>query len=1293
MDIAVIGMSGIFPEAENLEDFYRNLSEGVDSVRKIPSQRQRRIRKEITNSFGYLDQIDEFDYSFFNLSLSEAEYMDPQQRILLQLVCTSIENSGYSLDEFRKSRTSVILNSSGGPKLEYANLANGFHPTLITGNAFPMSAGRISYYLGLQGPSMMIDTSCSSALTCLHESCNKILLGEVDQAITGGVRVLANLNYDSEMKFGMESENSRCKAFDDSADGIVGGEGGGVVVLKPLDKALADNDNIQSIIKGWALNHDGDRSNGLTAPSPEAQTEVITEAWKKANIDPRTLGYIEAHGTGTRLGDPIEIQGLTDAFNMYTNDKKFCYIGSLKTNIGHLAESSGISSVIKTILSLKYKRIFPSLHFKNPNSHIDFHNTAIKVNDSIRDWEIEKGELRRAAVSSFSLSGTNAHVVLEEPPVYSEKNENDDSAYLFTLSAKSNKSIEDYRENLLTYLNKTDESLESISYVLNKGRSDYSYRYSLVARSKRELVGKLQKVTDPAKVNSANKPLVFLFPHQYEFPEDIYNFLINSNPLTKKIYSEITEKNNITESSNVKNFFLQYLLYRYYLSKGITPAKVVGTGIGRLVVDYITKNIDLHSALQGAKAVAENSIDDDKLNKLVKLLSKEGNPVFVTMSGESDIYQQFYKAVNNFDQNMVLKAFDIDSSDSLIELESKLYLKGIHINWKEYYQGQNIKRTSLPTYPFEKTKCWISDSFYEETFAFPSEKEKENKQEKENDFKLLGSDVTPLENEIAQIWFSALKIDELSVDDDFYEIGGNSLISILLIEKLEDKYDIELDLDILFDYSTIRDLSNYIKSVTDASINIRDQNKEESLEKGNVKEVGNIHPLSYSQESMWYLDHYDPESSSYNIPYGVHLKGKLDEKILHTTLKDIVKRHESLRTIFPEKEGKPTAIVLEEDFSLQTINLTELDESIQQQEVSNIYKEESLKPFNLSTGPLIRVNLIKLNSKENVLIVIMHHIIADNWSFQIFQNELVNTYLKINKGLPTEKPSEYQYKDFAKWQRENIQGENLVKHLKFWSNKLADSPELLRIPTQKDRPKVQSFNGKTLSFTIPSHLISKLERLSLNHDATLFMTLLAGWKSLLYRYTGQEDIVVGVPVAGRSVITENVIGDFVNTLVVRTQNTGNPKFLNFLKVVRKEVLEALKHQELPFNMLVDELDISRTLAYTPVFQVIFDYHHNSMIKELDLPGFETFSMEKHINTVKSDIELVIMSEGDQTNGLFIYNTDIFDENNMIVMLNNYLSLLSHISGEPYCNLLDIHLESENEEQSITTNIAEEEFNF
>lgn len=507
-DIAIIGLECIFPDAPNKEAFWENLKKGINSIKEFPEARAKALKeylsvtKKENVSFlkgAYVEDIDKFDASFFKLTPREAALMNPMQKLFLEVAWKAIEDAGYGGEKLKGSNTGVYIGFiSDVEGYKYKEILREIYDVeevsvATSGNLSSIIASRISYVLDLKGPAMLIDTACSSSLIAVHTACQAIRAGECNQAIAGGIR-LSLLPIDDGIKVGMESTDGNTRAFDDSSDGTGVGEGVGAILLKPLYKAERDGDNIYAVVKGSAINQDG-TTMGITAPNPLAQAEVILKAWQNSNIDPETIAYIEAHGTGTKLGDPIEIDAITKAFRRYTDKKQFCGIGSVKSNIGHLYEAAGIASLIKAVLCLENKEIPPSINFELPNRRIDFWNSPLYINDRLRPWETINNP-RRCALSSFGFSGTNCHMVLEEY-VSNRKGSENTAKKIFTLSAKKKELLEESIEQYKHFLRENRKlSIGDICYTASVGRGHYDYRLSIIISSLEELIDRIDSITE-----------------------------------------------------------------------------------------------------------------------------------------------------------------------------------------------------------------------------------------------------------------------------------------------------------------------------------------------------------------------------------------------------------------------------------------------------------------------------------------------------------------------------------------------------------------------------------------------------------------------------------------------------------------------------------------------------------------------------------------------------------------------------------------------------------------------------
>jgi len=539
-DIAIIGLAGKLPDASNVREYWSNITLGKDSVRKIPLSRKRDYEELMSNLLkrefekeqadyaesGYLDQVDQFDCEYFSISRKEAKLIDPNQRLFLQSCVEAMEDAGYGKARLSGTQTGVFLGYSSDFGGEYKHFLSGEGPELadlaMTGNIKSIIAARLAYLLDLHGPSMLVDTACSSSLVAVHLACQSIRHGECEMAFAGGVKVQIQPFEKSNTGIGIVSSQFRARTFDNDADGTGLGEGVGVVLLKDAKKAMQDGDHIYAIIKGSAVNQDG-QSIGITAPNSKAQEELIVRAWQNAGIHPETISLIEAHGTATRLGDPVEVDGIKRAFDKYTRKKQFCAIGSIKTNIGHLDHAAGISGLLKCILALKHETLPPTIHFQSPNKEIDFLDSPVYVNDAARFWESDEHP-RRCGINSFGLSGTNCHIILEQY----KKNEvveqtgmsGSDRWHLLTLSAKNDAVLQTLVSEYYQYVNRAEEiDLDSLCYTANVGRDHHAQKMAIVFTDRTDLLEKLQTIRR-AGVEKAAIEHVYVQAKQDHFHED-----------------------------------------------------------------------------------------------------------------------------------------------------------------------------------------------------------------------------------------------------------------------------------------------------------------------------------------------------------------------------------------------------------------------------------------------------------------------------------------------------------------------------------------------------------------------------------------------------------------------------------------------------------------------------------------------------------------------------------------------------------------------------------------------------
>jgi len=633
-DIAIIGMSGRFPGASTLEQFWRNLCNGVESISTFT---QDSAAPNLAVTGGRLEGADLFDASFFGFNPREAEITDPQHRLMLECAWAALESAGYDPDRYTGSIGVFVGASPGWYGIRLFSNPNVVEALgkmqVMVGTDDHFLATRISYKLNLRGPSMSLKTACSTSLVTTHLACQSLLNGECDMALAGGVGLsliafsIVDWSSVGTEDGGIIARDGHCRAFDARAQGTVPGEGAGIIVLKRLEDALRDGDCIQAIIKGSAINNDGSIKVGYTAPSVEGQAKVISEAMAISGIEPESISYVEAHGTGTIMGDPIEIAALTRAFNgkgISNGKKHFCGVGSVKTNIGHLDGAAGVASLIKTVLALKHRQIPPSLHFEKPNPNIDFENSPFYVNHQLTEWSQEKGPLR-AGVSAFGFGGTNAHVVLEEAPPR-PKAEVSRPWNLWMVSAKSKAALQQAVTNLADHLEENPEvNLANAAYTLQIGRKPFPYRKTFVSRDREETITAIRDAVSQASTPSEarSRTVAFMFPGQgaqyVKMGRELYAFeptfhrevdrccdILQQHlgfDLRQLLYPEAEAERdaerqlNQTANTQPALFVIEYALAQLWMEWGIRPQAMVGHSIGEYVAGLLAGVFSLEEAL------------------------------------------------------------------------------------------------------------------------------------------------------------------------------------------------------------------------------------------------------------------------------------------------------------------------------------------------------------------------------------------------------------------------------------------------------------------------------------------------------------------------------------------------------------------------------------------------------------------------------------------------------------------------------------------------------------------------
>ena len=634
-DIAIIGISCKFLQSQNLNEFWENLKEGNELVQFYTDEEliASGLDAKVLNNPAFVkiktfvENTDSFDYPFFSYTKDEANLMDPQIRILHEQVWLAMEDAGYNPLSYKEKVGMYTAASDNFNWVAHSMMSGNknidpFYLSHINNKNFISTL--ISYNLNFKGPSVVIDSACSSSLTAVHLASRGLLLRECSLAVASGVDLSTTKEKGYIHQEGMiASKDGHCRTFDKESTGTTGANGVGTIVLKRLEDAIKDRDNVYAVIRSSAVNNDGRRKVGFTAPSIVGQADCIKMAHKFANIPYNTISYIEAHGTATKLGDPVEIEALNKAFDYDTSHK--CAIGSLKSNAGHLGHAAGIAGLIKTILALKNKMIPPSLHYKNPNPEINFKGGPFFVNAVLKEWEQKDDLPLRAGVSSFGIGGTNSHVILE---AFQQENDGGESRpfQLITYSAKSLQSLKNYTAKLKDFVDKETFNLSDLAYTLNVGREAFNYKKYIICHNKEALSEILSNIVisnDDFVAKNEKKKIVFLFPGQgsqyFKMGQDLYDsepyfkVLMDQGfkillDITGEDYSEIIgyNPNENIDSTLINNtkytqpilFLFEYALASVLLKWDIKPNSMIGHSLGEYVAACIAEVFSLEDALK-----------------------------------------------------------------------------------------------------------------------------------------------------------------------------------------------------------------------------------------------------------------------------------------------------------------------------------------------------------------------------------------------------------------------------------------------------------------------------------------------------------------------------------------------------------------------------------------------------------------------------------------------------------------------------------------------------------------------
>ncbi|MDT0377535.1 condensation domain-containing protein [Streptomyces sp. DSM 42041] len=1384
--IAVIGISARFPQADGITRFRANLRAGRDSVRPMPQERREATCLDpdaVYPQMGYLDRIDLFDHAYFGLSRREAEVTDPQHRIALQLTREALENAGYAASRMRDSRTAVVFSS---PSNGYLPLVREVGTLSMIGNIPCGLPARVSHLFGFTGPCYGVDTGCNGSLVAVHQASRELRDGDADYAVVGGVSVRHVIAPEAAVAAfpGIASPTARCRAFDEKADGAGAGEGGAVLLLTTVDRALREGAFIHAVIRGTAVVHNGRHSATIATPSARSQAEAIRRAWQHAGADIGTAGYLETHGSGTRLGDAVEVEGLALARTGVPEGAGDLPVGSVKTNLGHLDHAAGIAGLVKTVLSVRHGELYPSLHFDRPAEDVDLRAARLEVVTDTRSWQ---ADVRRAGVSSFSLGGINAHCVVEQPPAAtgaggpSRPSRADRARRLVGVSARTADDLVLLCERLSLVLRDENPPLDDVARTLNEGRDHHPHRRSVVAGTTAELATqlaahalwtRLDATEDEGAPGDGREPgsgtggradgsgssapprvVLLLSGDATGLPDGPGGALPDGLPLPPG------------PAERVRG---QLAAHAALTAAGVRPAGLMSSGVSRYAARHLQGRLTAEdtAALRRARDTGSGDgsgesgdafggpVRPERLRAAVEEQLAAGPVVFVEPAAHGEISDLLRDQLAGRTDARVVR-LGADAEDVLGVL-GHLYESGVDIDWSALRPDAADERPGpglvpLPGHPFRGVRCWArqegdvirfgppaeptpaastpaeavpppppaapvagrtvsvlapasaspgrepADLRSAETVPEPArtaaapEAQAEPQAEPEPQPEAgsavpgraaeTGATVLPW---LREAMAALLYAEDVAADADYFSIGGNSVIALQLVERVISRYAVALRLVDIYTHPVVSDLADAIAArlpepsgaaVEPAAPGGR-TTASPATDADGLHRLPPIRPgqeptLSYGQERMWFHHQLDPDTRLYNLPGATRMRGELDLEAMRLAWEDLARRHEVLRSNFVESDGRPGLAIrpeLGDFFHVLDVSAEPDPEAAARAAV----RDETDWVFDVAHDPLVRVAVVRIAPGDHLFCWTMHHGVNDGWAPQILMGELIQFYEARCQGREHRpEPLPVQYRDYARWQRDLLEGALLDGELDYWRRKLADPPAL-ELATDRPRPARMDYAGATYGFTVPAELVRRLRAVGSRETATLFMVLLTGLKVLLSRWSGQRDVVVGTPTIGRSrPELWGLLGFFNNTIALRSDLSGDVTFRELLRRVRTVVLEAMEHQEIPFDRVVREVAPDRDPSRNPIFDVM--YVHQTLPPDFALGEKTTFNPGRPgggddetpqfpglpAGTAKFDLT-VVMAERPDHEELEVaveYSTRLFDGDTVAAMAQSLLDLL------------------------------------
>lgn len=1397
--ISVIGMSCKFANVDNLSQFQNILKNKVDCLSPIPARRYELIHQEKKSDEkylegGYIKGIEEFDHSFFDLTYSEAESMDPQQRILLQEVYHALEDANITKDEVFGKKVGVFVGVSNTDYMR--NVVNDTTEiTTIVGNSLSILANRISYVFDFKGPSISLDTACSSSLVAITQGVRSLRNGECDIAIVGGVNVILDPKVNEGLyKANMLSKDGRCFSFDERANGYARGEGVGVVVLQKESTALVDERRIYANILSCSVNQDG-KSASLTAPNKNMQIDVIRDAWGQA--DKKKIEYVEAHGTGTQLGDAIEIAALDEAYECQTRkvDDKL-KIGTVKTNIGHLESAAGIAGFIKLALSIYNNELYPLVNFQKENEKLGLEYRNIELVKELKQW---KDEERVGAISSFGFGGTNSHVIMEKcekrkPSIDTDTEHEQYNFYFIPVSAKSNQALQNKVQDLYEYVSNNDIALKALQDKLIFHKDHNSYRKCYVVSDIEDLKEKLKEDLGSeftSKKIVENKIAVlfsgqgtqwkemakglFIFPTFYASFQKCRDLFLD---LDHCDIQEVYESGEYQRTYTIQPllFSIQVSLLELLKDLGVNYKMAYGHSMGDVTAAYASGMISLKQAVEiihyrseimdrftGKGKMLSISISEEQAEQWIAGIDglsisvvNEQNSVVVsggkeelqqleeklseakirylylpvdyafhyvglepymeelennlgkvktipskisyvsTVTGKKEkanVLQAAYWAKNMRCKVQFLKASEevLQSANMVVEIGAsralgnyllnisnkkenafisvqkryannvlalfealaEMYIMGVDIRWKNLIQDTN-PILGLPEYPFDKKICWYGMD------------------EKKED--VTAESVISVEKIYEFIQNYIAKHSNFSIEEEVIKLSDISMDSLKLFQfraKIQEKYDVLVDLSSLIGDKTLFDLASIIYEEASKNKDHKNESKHELLD---------YKDCVTDNQKLIILDQWiDSDSSKYNMYYAWKFQKPVDVEQWSKAYEIVMNRHIALISVYTSEAGQICQKRKKQKNILEKISFTTSENVVE-------YIEDYVnKSFDLAES-VCRGGVIQDANRNMYFALSIHHVAIDGISIYLLVKEIIERYIKLCDETSEETSFEEKYYRYQSETCSRKQKEEYKQRVEEWKKYLGESHFANAFPG--DRIAVKEEKTETYAFKLSDKTLQMLTDASKKLKVTKFAILYAAYQLMIYKLTGDKDFITCTYFSGRKNHTElETIGYMVQPLYLRTKIDH--------KVLGKDFVKNGYLQQMNmYEKSVDLSDLNGLIEQDSKLNHVFVYEKapadvnvNLYITPNDVPltlaGLDITAL--NLEKKDSQYDMVIMLEETQ-NDIWCkleYKNNVYTNENAKTMKCIYEQLLSELLNSMDASILQYRLVSKEDELRIS----------